>query len=370
VVKRLRWTDWLLAGGMFGGLVINVLVAGPDSGSRPMWPWGWALTAVGCSALVVRRLHPLAVVIVTGLVGNVYYPAGYPDTFLAFTFLIAMYTLTVVSGRLQALLATLAVVAGFVLVGRVRGASFASDGEAIAGITALLILSVITGEVQRGRIEADTRAEAAERTREEEARRRAVEERLRIARELHDVLAHRISLINVQAGAALHRREPDLAFGALENIKAASKETLVELRGVLGVLRQYDEAAPVAPVPGLADLPALIEQAGHSGLRVLLEGDEPGGLSVATDLAAYRIIQEALTNCVRHSGADEAVVRLTRAPRLLTVEVTDDGHGAAGGYAEGNGLRGMRERAAGVGGTLTAGPGPHGFRVRAELPVQ
>ncbi|WP_448321037.1 histidine kinase dimerization/phosphoacceptor domain-containing protein, partial [Streptomyces sp. CO7] len=277
-MKRLRWTDWLPAGGMFCGLVVNILVAGPDSGTRPMWPWGWVLTAVACSALVVRRLYPLSVVVVTGLVGNVYYPAGYPDTFLAFTFLVAMYTLTVISGRLQALLATLAVVAGFVVVGRVRGASFASDGEAIAGITALLILAVITGEVQRGRIEADSRAAAAEHTREEEARRRAAEERLRIARELHDVLAHRISLINVQAAAALHRGERDLAFTALENIKAASKETLVELRGVLGVLRQYDEAAPVAPVPGPEGLPGLVEQAGLSGLRVRLEGDTPSGL--------------------------------------------------------------------------------------------
>ncbi|MFF9899890.1 sensor histidine kinase [Streptomyces longispororuber] len=368
-MKRLRRTDWLLPGGLFAVLVLNIILVGPDSGARPMWPWGWVLTVAGCSALVGRRLFPLAVVIVTGLAANLYYPAGYPDTCLAFTFLIAMHTLTGVAGRLQALLATFAVVAGFVVVGRARGSSFADDGEAIAVITAMLILVVIIGEVQRGRAEAVTRAEAAERTREEEARRRTAEERLRIARELHDVLAHRISLINVQAGAALHRREPELAFTALENVKTASKETLVELRGVLGVLRQYDEAASVAPVPGLAELPGLIERAGHSGLRVRFTGEDTGDVSAAAGLAAYRIVQEALTNCVRHAGASEVVVRLTREPRSLVVEVTDDGHGGDG-FAEGNGLSGMRERAAGVGGTLTAGPGPRGFRVRAELPVQ
>ncbi|RFS84364.1 sensor histidine kinase [Actinomadura spongiicola] len=304
------------------------------------------------------------------------------------------------------------------------------DGRSVATLSLALLLAVALGQYVRSRhlqaAAAERRAAEAERSREEEARRRAIAERLRIARELHDVLAHQISLINVQAGAALHRRDdPGRAYEALEAIKAASKETLRELRGVLGVLRQVDgagdgqdTAGPVAPQPSLARVGELLEQTAAAGLTVRRAGDlaeppaetpgsasggeradgpaeaEPGSagpaalaeLPAPVGLAGYRIVQEALTNAVRHSGAAAVTVEVRRVPGAVIVQVDDDGSGptdpdpdptagggpGAGGTggAGGNGLRGMRERAASVGGRLTAGPGPAGgFRVWARLPL-
>jgi signal transduction histidine kinase len=214
------------------------------------------------------------------------------------------------------------------------------------------------------------RADEAERTREEEFRRRATEERLRIARELHDVLAHKISLINVQAGAALHRRDPEQAYAALGAIKDASKDTLRELRTTLGVLRQVDEEQPLGPAPSLERLGDLVDQTQEAGLPVKLTvSGERTALPSPVDLAAYRIVQEALTNAVRHAGSATATVLVRYDSERVVVEVCDDGCGI--GAPEGNGIRGMRERAATLGGTLAAGPRPGGgFLVRASLPLR
>ncbi|QPP06570.1 sensor histidine kinase [Streptomyces bathyalis] len=370
-MNRLRWTDWVLAAGMFTLLSVQILIVGPDTGQTSMWPWGWTLTAVASWALLFRRLMPRTVLAVTAVAGLLYYPLGYPDTFLGFTFMIAMYSVALEVGRLTALLSAFAVVFGFGLVGRLRHADLSVDGSEIAGTSGALLLAIILAEVRRNHRAAVQRAEAAERSREEEARLRATEERLRIARELHDVLAHQISLINVQAGAALHRRDPDQAFTALGDIKQASKETLRELRGVLGVLRQADEDAPVGPVPSLEALPDLIAQTKAAGMDVRLEGASDQPVAPPVDLTAYRIVQEALTNVVRHAGASEAVVSLGHESGQLIVEIADNGCAEPDPERMrlGNGLRGMRERAATVGGTVVAEPGPSGFRVRAELPV-
>jgi signal transduction histidine kinase len=214
--------------------------------------------------------------------------------------------------------------------------------------------------------------------REEEARRRASEERLRIARDLHDVLAHNISLINVQAGVALHLmgERPEQARTALSAIKQASKDALTELRSVLDILRGGDEHAPRAPAPTLARLDDLVSQAAAAGLavRTEIEGEArpvPSGL----DGAAFRVLQEALTNVARHAGPATAIVRLSYGERDLTVQVDDDGLGPAsqGGHAtlgSGRGIVGMRERVTALGGELEAGPRPGGgFRVRARLPL-
>jgi signal transduction histidine kinase len=217
---------------------------------------------------------------------------------------------------------------------------------------------------------------------EQDARRRLDEERLRIARELHDVVAHTMATINVQAGVAAHvlPTRPEAAAESLQAIKTASKEGLRELRAILNVLRQADDADPTQPAPGTAQLEDLIAGARRAGLETTLTvtGD-PVPLPAAVDLAAYRIIQESLTNTIRHAGPATAAVALGYASDELHIDVTDTGRGqpdtgrdqaVIAGNGDGHGLAGMRERAAAVGGTVEAGPGPAGgFRVAARLPL-
>jgi signal transduction histidine kinase len=210
---------------------------------------------------------------------------------------------------------------------------------------------------------------------EQDARRRIDEERLRIARELHDVVAHTMATINVQAGVAAHvlPTQPEAAADALQAIKTASKEGLRELRAILNVLRQADDADPVQPAPGTAQLDALIEGARRSGLQTTLTvSGEPYPLPAAVDLAAYRIVQESLTNVIRHAGPASAAVSLAYHDDELRVDVSDTGHGphASSTGTPGHGLAGMRERAAAVGGSVQAGPRPGGgFLVAARLPI-
>jgi signal transduction histidine kinase len=203
----------------------------------------------------------------------------------------------------------------------------------------------------------------------EEEQRRVGEQRLELAQELHDVLAHNISLINVQASVALHLldEQPDQARPALTSIKDASHDALQELRTALDVLRR-GEAAPRTPAPTLAELPTLLDNVRASGLDIDFEQHgEPPPLSATTELAAYRIVQEALTNITRHAHAHHARVRLGY-DAGVRIEVTDDGVG--GTAAPGKGITGMRERAAALGGTVEAGPQRHGgFRVIAHLPA-
>ncbi|MFC6594467.1 sensor histidine kinase [Kitasatospora paranensis] len=258
------------------------------------------------------------------------------------------------------------------------------DLPANLGLIAWTFLSVAIGDAVRSRREllasAVERAERAERTRDEEARRRVTEERMRIARELHDVVAHHITLVNAQAGVAHHlmRTDPDHAYQALERIRDTSRAALDELRATVGLLRQSGErAAPREPAPGLGGLDDLLESFRHSGLRVELERTgEPVGLPPITDLTAYRILQEALTNTHKHAGPATARVALDFRPDVLRITVADDGRGRGAapgtdtGGGTGYGMIGMHERARAVGGTLTAGPLPdRGFRIHAELPL-
>jgi signal transduction histidine kinase len=219
---------------------------------------------------------------------------------------------------------------------------------------------------------AKARAEHA-RARAEQERRQQSEERLRIARELHDVLGHHLSLINVQAGVGLHLLDsrPEQAREALTAIKSASAEALREVRTVLGVLRPEDEQAPRAPAPGLDGLAELTAEAGLP-VTVRRTG-QPRPLPAEVDRAAYRIVQEALTNVRRHAGTGvSAEVIVGYEPGAVQVVVTDDGVGPGAPVEasdEGNGIAGMRARAAALGGTLSAGPAPGGgFRVEATFP--
>ncbi len=219
------------------------------------------------------------------------------------------------------------------------------------------------------------RAESAERTREEEARRRVDEERLRIARDLHDLVAHALVAINVQAGVAAHVGDPDpeTSRRTFRHIKDVSGEALADLRGTLGILRAAGDDAPISPTAGLADLPDLRVRLEGAGVQLELDLD-PGAeqLPVAVGSTGFRIVQEALTNVMRHAAPTTAHVVVRREANEVVVEVSDDGplDQQARESGSGNGVRGMRERARAVGGTLDAGPRPEGgWRVRARLPL-
>jgi signal transduction histidine kinase len=329
------------------------------------------LLLVGTVSLVARRRYPGTVLGITFGTTLAYWVLDYPRGPI-FAALVVAFITALVAGRRR--LAWSSVVAGYVLF-LWLGAIFGTQRTTIpaaAGLAAWLLVLAGAGEMLRFRRE---RATARARTLEEEAKRRTSEERLRIARELHDVVAHNISLINVQAGSALHLmdQQPERARTALSAIKDASKETLVELRSVLGVLRQVDEAAPRSPAPGLGRLDEVVTRARAAGLAVQLEVEgAANGLPPSVDRAAYRIVQESLTNVTRHAGPARATVHISYGERDLVVQIDDDGLGAtANGVASaGNGILGMRERAAALGGTVQTGPRPGGgFRVRAWLPV-
>ncbi|MEW5632184.1 sensor histidine kinase, partial [Streptomyces hydrogenans] len=247
-------------------------------------------------------------------------------------------------------------------------------GEALARARGALEIAwlVAAGAAGEALRQAERRADEAERTREEVARRRADEERLRIARELHDSLTHQISVIKVQAEVAVHvaRRRGEEVPAALLAIQAAGREASRELRATLEALRDDDTAPP----RGIDDVRELVERARELGLdaRLSVEGRR-GDLPAAVDRTVYRIVQESLTNVARHAGAGAATVRIDCQPEALAVSVEDDGPGtpSAGSPSPGLGLLGMRERVTALGGRLTAGPRPQGgFAVRAELPVE
>ncbi len=356
--------DVLLAAGTGLFVVLTTVIgAGDPVALRSVPVAGWLLMLVASGALVVRRRYPVMVAVVTLVASMVYYPAINPDGALLVTLIIALYTLAA-SGRTVAA----GVIGGLAIVGSAFG-EYGTDASPLGDAGMFLLVSWLVAAVAIGAFMHSTRRE-----REEALRRRATEERLRIARELHDVLGHNISLINVQAGAALHALSRDggisPAAAALAAIKETSREALRELRGTLGVLRQVDEEAPTAPAPGLRRLPELAERSRAAGLAVDVstDGDAPG-LTSAVDLAAYRIVQEALTNVARHAGAGRVDVRIGYGRDDVTVDVCDDGRGAGAQVDGGSGIAGLRSRAEALGGTLEAADRPEGgFRVTARLP--
>jgi len=232
-----------------------------------------------------------------------------------------------------------------------------------------LLLPWALGTVLRDRLEGITRDRA------EERQRRLFEGRLQMAREVHDIIAHGLAVISMQAGAALHvlDRRPDQARVALEAIRGASRHSLDELRTTLAVFRPATDPEDRRAAAGLAQLDALVATTAGSGVAVTTQVvGEPRPLPAFPDIAAYRIVQESLTNVLRHSGATMATVRLAYLPDAVEVDVTDDGRGAPGSPTprRGNGLAGMAERAAALGGILEAGPHRDGgWRVHARLPL-
>nr|WP_245788862.1 sensor histidine kinase [Amycolatopsis marina] len=332
---------------------------GSESGELGVAAWALMLGASG--VLVLRRRYPIPVAAVTLLASVLYYPLTGPDGPIMLAFIVALFTVAA-EGHLL-------VAAGFAFVslavtayGEVMGDERHVDDTAMVMFAGWLAAVVAFGGARHTRLSYLRELE----------QRAATEERLHIARELHDALGHNLSMINVQSAAALHRieRDPAQAEQALRVIKEASGRTLRELRGTLGVLRHAD---PANTGPGLSRLDELLEQTRGAGLDVVAEVDgAQTTLPREVDLAAYRLVQEALTNVTKHARATTVTLRVQYDPRELRITVDDNGKGgkvASGRETGGNGIRGMRERVRALGGELTVGSTPEGgFRVRARLP--
>lgn len=391
-----RPTGWLRASpwaadlaAALGCFALSVPVA-MASAYRHQSPIGWAVggLALACAPLTARTRRPVPVVVAALAVTIAQilllsFPGASPIPTA-----VAVHAMARRSDRRFAWRVAACASAVIVAASLIREPGLETLWQHLA-VIAGMCLAVASGDAARSRqrllAAAIERAERAERTREEEARRRVTEERLRIARELHDVVAHHITLVNAQAGVAHHlmRTDPDHAYQALERIRDTSRTALDELRATVGLLRHSDDpTTPREPAPSLADLDNLLNSFRHSGLDITLgrSGRQTGSpLPPITDLAAYRIIQEALTNTRKHAGPVPVRVHLDRRPDSLRITVEDNGtgtpdtssHDAPGpGPGTGHGMIGMRERAKAAGGTLTAGPRPTGgFRIHTELPL-
>jgi signal transduction histidine kinase len=354
----------------------------PSGDHIPWWP-GVVLGAVGSAALWWRKSHPRTVVAVTAVTVNTSSAVGYLMTpLLLAPLMLALYALAMYTNRRTGRIALLAVVVllvGTALVGDQYDHPWPlkTIGPVFWALTPLAWGTAT--RLRHAYVEAvQARAEHAERTREEEARHRVAEERVRIARELHDVVAHHMALANALAGTAAHlaRTHPDQVPRMLDDLAGTTSSALRELKSTVGLLRQSDDPdAPLEPAPGLDRLAELTTAFAAAGLTVTVtaDGDEQP-LSPGVDVTAYRIVQEALTNVAKHAAAKTARVHLVHSPDWLKITVSDDGDasapavpGASGGF----GLMGMRERAQSVGGRLQAGHRPDGgFTVTTELPIR
>jgi signal transduction histidine kinase len=358
--------DWALAALLTLGAQLAIWRGGDATHHR----LGAAVVALTITApIAVRRRYPTLVGAGVPLLAaldhdlwdaqSVAYPVA---TFCA------LYALTVWTPPRRFVLGFALVMAVW-LAFSLRGGEFPNNGVAFAVVTAIVMLLVrrVVGERER-------RAQLAERERDVAAREAVVEERARIARELHDAIAHNVSMMVVQAGA--ERRVIDQERGStrevLETIERIGRDALTEMRRLVGMLRS-DSADELAPQPGLSDLPTLVAQVREAGLPVELEREgEPRELPVGIELSAYRIVQEALTNALKHAGEARATVRVRYGADSLELEIVDDGPGGHAPVASGgHGLAGMRERVALYGGRLDAGRRPSGgFVVRVLLPIR
>ncbi|MGQ0716082.1 MAG: histidine kinase [Pseudonocardiales bacterium] len=339
----------------------------------PLDALAFALLVAGPVALLARRRYPVVALGVVLTVTVAYYALDYPYGPAFLSVALALASAVLRGHRRLTWVAAGSAYVTLLLVQALPGGAPAPGLAQAAGIAAWALVVLLASEGLR--IRAERSAEAA-RSRDEQERRRATEQRLQIARDLHDVLAHNISLINVQASVALHLldEQPDAARGALTTIKQASKDVLTEMRSVLGILRGVDETAPRVPAPSLARLDELVASSGDAGLDLHTEvrGD-PVPLPASVDVAAYRILQEALTNAARHGAAARATALITYRADDLTVQVNNQMVDTPPPDVEGtgNGIAGMRERVTALGGQFSAGPlpGSREFRVQASFPL-
>ena len=376
LARRRRWTaspraDVLLA--VLLGAVVLQSASDENGPKEPAWAV-LALLELTALPLAVRRRWPLAVLGVTlaaAIAGDLLF-SGFQLPGPA----IALYTVAAHCERRHSLVAA-GTTAVALVVPVVAGAAteplFALAMYAVFAAAWALGENLRTRRAYLGELEA--RAERLEREQDEAARRAVADEQARIARELHDVISHNVSVMVVQAAAGgdVFETRPERAREVLGSIESTGREALAELRRLLGVVRPADDApaGDYAPTPGLARLPELIEQVSATGLRVSLKVEgKPRDLAASLDLCAYRIVQEALTNTLKHARASHADIALRYADAALALEIVDDGsgHGADGA---GRGIIGMRERAALFGGELVAGPrAERGYAVTATLPLR
>jgi signal transduction histidine kinase len=345
---------------------------------RGMLALGYALALLHTLPLAARRRFPGTVLVLCVASGLAVATLGVPEL-LGIAILVAVYSVAAYGDRWVSLAGLAAAELGSAAVQLTQGSfQWPTPITNALVIAAAWLLGHFVG-VRRAYTARLEQTAELERARAEQARQAVAEERLRLARELHDVVAHSISVIAVQSGVGAHvaKTQPEEAAKALAAIEATSRAALTELRRLLGVLRQEDEPqGDLAPVPGLADLDGLLAEVAKAGLAVRLQVEgTPAQLPAGVDLSAYRIVQEALTNVVKHAGPARAQVAIRYRDHEVVVEVTDNGRGAAAPIGDGrarvgHGLIGMRERVAVFGGDLEVGPRPGGgFRVAARLPL-
>ena len=378
----------MVLGAFFAFAYLLFVRIGDRAGLRPgrdLFIWDVLAAATTFGLIAARRHWPRAVLAVAVVAGCVSMAAGESRAATLAAAAIAAYTVATANLRRTAWLcggaaALLLYAASIAWPDRPwPGEAWWERGN--GGVVAVIGMAVAVGDAIRTRrayvAAVEERARRAEESRDEEARRRVMQERLRIARELHDVVAHHLALISVQAGVATHlmQSKPDKAAAALGHVRQAANTAVEELGTVLAVLRQDDDPDhPTDPAPGLSQLPSLLDNLAAAGLRVHHRQDgEARPLPAAADLAAYRIIQESLTNAHKHAATAEVRLRMAYTDDSLTIDVTnahsatpdDVSHGGTG-----HGLIGMRERATAVGGTLHAGPvSGDTFAVHAVVPA-
>lgn len=379
-----RWhrsSDVALAAVVFILEVMGVLSRAVDeSGEFSLSMFGgvpaatYLLLLASSTALLWRRSRPLIVLAATLTASVVWDVMGLADgpslAIFAALYGVGRYITDNRTSFVAVTGAMVAVVADDLLVER--------EPVSVVSVSVGLVLAAwYVGRRVKGRGDylalVEERAEFLQRDRAAQARRAVDEERARIARELHDLVAHRVSMMTVQAGAAqtVAVRDPERAVRAMKAVEDEGRGALEELREILGVLRADASPQGLTPIHGLAEIPGLVAEMREAGMDVVLSEDGvPDGLPTGVDLAAYRIVQEALTNVVKHAGpTPKAEVRLAGGDQMLAIEVTDRGTGASTLPGSGQGLVGMRERAALLGGTFEAGPRPGGgFRVLARIP--
>jgi signal transduction histidine kinase len=384
-LRRLRANPWWFDSALAlaaAGLSTAFFIFHPAVRGLPrgMFVLGCGLVLLHTLPLAARRRFPLAVLATTVASGVAFVALDLAPDILWVAIPVAVYSVAAYGDRWVALAGLAVAEAGLAVVQLTPGRTGVNTWVGNMGfLAAAWLLGHFVGVRRLYVLRLEERTAELEQAREELARRAVTEERLRLARELHDVVAHAMSVIAVQSGVGAHiaNTQPKEAAKALGAIEATSRAALEELRRLLGVLRQADgPQGDLAPVPGLADLEGLLAELAKAGLAVKLRvnGTRPP-LPAGVDLSAYRIVQEALTNVVKHAGSARAQVVIGYGDQDVTVEVTDDGRGAVtsvsdGRAGTGHGLIGMRERVAAFGGDLEVGPGPDGgFRVAARLPL-
>ncbi|GAB1823717.1 sensor histidine kinase [Herbidospora sp. RD11066] len=349
-------------------MALSVVLTRLGDNGRPPDTLGWILMMCGQASVALRRLHPTAAVVILVVFIGPYHALGYNHIAPTLAAMLVLYGFATTAPPRRAWTVGTVVIAGTVAADWIADSGDALETLRTSGWIAFVVVAGVFMRAQRDR------ADRAERTREEVAARRVAEERLRIARDLHDILSHSITLIGVQASVASHvlnvdptRLDRQALATALDDIAESCRTARSDVRATLEFLRDTDGPERADPVPDLSALPAL---ATRSAADLFVDVDETS-LRASVQAAIYRIVQEALTNTTRHGGpAARATIRLTgRDP--VELDITDDGRATGDTGGSRLGLIGMTERARSVGGTLTAGPRPEGgFAVHARFPAE